>query len=45
MNAISVIDKKRLKEKMGNLGENDMMRIDRALSVSFGLDPRDYHRW
>ncbi|MBQ3603257.1 MAG: type II toxin-antitoxin system PemK/MazF family toxin [Clostridia bacterium] len=35
---VRTIDKRRLKEKMGNLGENDMMRIDRALSVSFGLD-------
>ena len=28
---------KRLKERMGNLPENDMDRIDKALSVSFGL--------
>ena len=31
------IDKQRLKEKMGHLGENDMTKIDRAISVSLGL--------
>lgn len=35
---VRTIDKRRLKERMGNLDENDMLRIDRALSVSFGLD-------
>ena len=34
---IRTLDKQRLKEKMGNLPEDDMSRIDRALSVSFGL--------
>lgn len=34
---VRTIDKKRLKERMGNLDDNDMDRIDRALSVSFGL--------
>lgn len=34
---VRTIDKKRLKERMGNLCETDMNRIDRALSVSFGL--------
>jgi len=34
---VRTIDKKRLKERMGNLDENDMDRINRALSVSFGL--------
>ncbi len=34
---IRTLDKKRLKERMGNLPENDMDRIDKALSVSFGL--------
>lgn len=34
---IRTLDKQRLKEKMGNLPEGDMSRIDRALSVSFGL--------
>ena len=35
---VRTIDKQRLKEKMGNLDENDMSRIDKALSVSFGLE-------
>ncbi len=35
---VRTLDKKRLREHMGNLGENDMLRIDKALSVSFGLD-------
>ena len=34
---VRTIDKQRLKERMGNLPENDMDRIDKALSVSFGL--------
>ena len=34
---VRTIDKKRLREKMGNLDEDDMSRIDKALSVSFGL--------
>ena len=34
---IRTLDKKRLREKMGNLPETDMNRIDDALSVSFGL--------
>ncbi len=34
---VRTIDKRRLKERMGNLDETDMERIDRALSVSFGL--------
>ena len=35
---VRTIDKQRLKEKMGNLDEKDMSRIDKALSVSFGLE-------
>ena len=35
---IRTLDKKRLKEKMGNLPETDMTRIDNALSVSIGLE-------
>lgn len=35
---VRTLDKKRLKERMGNLGEQDMARINRALSVSFGLN-------
>lgn len=34
---VRTIDKRRLRERMGNLDETDMGRIDRALSVSFGL--------
>ena len=34
---IRTLDKKRLREKMGNLPETDMNRIDDALSVSIGL--------
>lgn len=34
---VRTIDKKRLKERMGNLDDEDMNRINRALSVSFGL--------
>ena len=34
---VRTIDKKRLREKMGILGKQDMNKIDRALSVSFGL--------
>ena len=35
---IRTLDKKRLREKMGNLPETDMDRINDALSVSIGLD-------
>ena len=35
---IRTLDKQRLKEKMGNLPETDMSRINNALSVSVGLD-------
>ena len=34
---IRTLDKKRLREKMGNLPETEMNRIDDALSVSIGL--------
>ncbi len=34
------IDKQRLKTKMGNLSDTDMARIDRAISVSLGLEQR-----
>lgn len=34
---VRTIDKQRLKERMGILGSGAMNRIDRALSVSFGL--------
>ena len=35
---VRTIDKQRLKEKMGNLTQSEMDRINRALSVSFGLE-------
>lgn len=35
---VRTIDKKRLKEKMGALDVPSMNRVDRALSVSFGLN-------
>ena len=34
---VRTIDKRRLKEKMGNLDEVDMNRVNRALSVSLGI--------
>lgn len=34
---VRTLDKKRLKEKMGNLDGADMTRVDRALSVSLGI--------
>ena len=34
---VRTLDKKRLREKMGMLSSVDMNRVDRALSVSFGL--------
>ena len=35
---VRTIDKQRLKEKMGSLDTNSMGLVDRALSVSFGLN-------
>ncbi|MBP9988583.1 MAG: type II toxin-antitoxin system PemK/MazF family toxin [Ruminococcus sp.] len=34
---VRTLDKKRLKEKMGNLDESDMTRVNHALSVSLGI--------
>lgn len=34
---VRTLDKKRLKEKMGNLDERDMNRVNHALSVSLGI--------
>lgn len=34
---VRTIDKRRLKEKMGSLDEIDMVRVNEALTVSFGL--------
>jgi mRNA interferase MazF len=36
---VRTIDKTRLKEKMGNLDLSSMDKVDKALSVSFGLRP------
>ena len=37
---IRTIDKKRLREHMGHLDENQMMLVDDAIAVSFGLGGR-----
>ena len=34
---IRTLDKKRLREHMGRLDEQAMMKVDRALEISFGL--------
>ena len=34
---VRTIDKQRLKERMGKLDDSDMYRVNKALSVSFGL--------
>ena len=34
---VRTLDKQRLKERMGNLGERDMIRVNRALSVSLAI--------
>ena len=34
---VRTIDKQRLKERMGSLDDSSMFRVDKALSVSFGL--------
>ena len=34
---IRTLDKRRLREKMGHLDDETMHRVDRAISVSFGL--------
>ena len=34
---VRTLDKRRLKERMGNLSQNDMSKINRALYVSLGL--------
>ena len=38
---IRTIDKKRLGEKMGHLDDAVMRAVDDAITVSFGLQPRD----
>ncbi len=37
---IRTIDKKRLKERMGELDSPSMAQVNNALSISFGLDSR-----
>ena len=37
---VRTLDKRRLKEKMGELPEEAMHSVDSALSISFGLGPR-----
>ncbi len=37
---VRTIDKKRLREKMGDLDETSMNKVDAALSVSFGLSTK-----
>ena len=38
---VRTLDKKRLKDRMGTIDNYSMDMIDRALSVSFGLEPDD----
>lgn len=38
---VRTIDKTRLKEKMGHLGEDLMAKVNEAISVSFGLAGED----
>lgn len=37
---VRTLDKKRLREYMGRLDEEQMARVDGAIAVSFGLRPR-----
>jgi len=39
LNQICTIDKRRLIEHWGDLGEETMKRVDRALEISLGLVP------
>lgn len=41
---IRTLDKKRLKEKMGKLDYKEMNKVDKALSISFGLYNQFYKR-
>lgn len=40
---VRTLDKRRLKEKMGELPPEAMHSVDSALSISFGLGPRPGH--
>lgn len=37
---VRTLDKRRLRERMGRLGEEQMKLVDTAIEVSFGLKPR-----
>ncbi len=37
---VRTLDKRRLRERMGRLGEEQMKLVDAAIEVSFGLKPR-----
>lgn len=37
---VRTLDKRRLKEKMGEIPPDTMQSVDSALSISFGLSPR-----
>ena len=41
---VRTLDKKRLKERMGELPPDTMQSVDSALSISFGLADRDASR-
>lgn len=41
---VRTIDKHRLKERMGRLDEMSMMRVNQALSISFGLNVQEEMR-
>ena len=38
---IRTIDKTRLREKMGHIDDVLMQKVNNAITISFGLDPRD----
>ncbi|ARP50862.1 MULTISPECIES: type II toxin-antitoxin system PemK/MazF family toxin [Caproicibacterium] len=42
---VRTLDKHRLREHIGRVGEESMNAVDRALSVSFGLIPQPRHRF
>ena len=39
---VRTIDKRRLKEKMGHLDHNDMLVINTAIAISFGLEMENW---
>ena len=38
---IRTIDKTRLREKMGHIDDVLMQKVNNAITISFGLDPRE----